>query len=210
MRHGSTQTLVYVAVWFVSITAAAAPTAVAQRTGKAVGCTAQSTAAGLEVHCPSATVGDFLYVLQQATGLRSEYPQELAPTRVSVIVHRSSLVEVLENALSAFNFALWSDQSSPSVTWVKILEVRGTVERPDYSQPYHQTQPSPELEPASTLSELRPGSTASLPASDNEAQMAEVRESFARSVTSANEIEPIPIVTSPVIMPGVDLQPEAR
>jgi hypothetical protein len=216
MQYGLTATasassyvLVCIAVSFGSLTAAASPTAAAQRAVAAVVCTAHTTAAGLEVHCPSATMAELLSVLQQATGLRSEYPQELAPARVSVTLQRPSLVEVLESALSAFNFAVWMDQSSPSVTWVKILDMRRTVEHPDQPRAHQQTsKASAEVVHGWTASKTEPGSTASLPAPDDEAQMAEVRESFARSVTtSTHELEPIPVITSPVIMPGVGTPP---
>lgn len=202
---GSRHVLVCIVVSLGSITAVAAPTAAAQRAAGAVVCTAQRTAAGLDVHCPSATVAELLSVLQQATGLRSEYPQELAPARVSVTLRRRSLLEVLESALSAFNFAVWMDQSSPSVTWVTLLDLRGAVERPDQPRAYQQTSKrSPEAGPGSIASEVAPGSTASLPPLNNQKEMTEVRESFARSITSTYEVEPIPVVTSPVIMPGVD------
>ena len=204
MRHGLTITasgsryvLVCIAVSLGSITAAAAPAAAAQRARATAVCTAQSTAAGLDVHCPSATVAELMSALQQATGLRSEYPQELAPARVSVTLRRPSLLAVLESALSAFNFAVWMDQNSPSVTWVKILERGRAVEHAELPQAYQQESNLPPEE--------APAATATLPPSRNEAQMAEARERFANSVTSTPEVEPIPVVTSPAIMPGVDV-----
>ncbi len=169
MQHGFDTTasakrhlLVGIIVSLGSLTAAAAPTAAAQRAVGPVVCAAQSTAAGLDVHCPSATVAQLLSALQQATGLRSEYPQELAPARVSVTLRRSSLVEVLENALSAFNFAVWMDQSSPSVTWVKILDMRHSVEHTDQPRAHPQTSsPSAAVAPGLTASEPVPSLTTS-------------------------------------------------
>jgi hypothetical protein len=171
-------------------------------------------------------VAELLSVLQQATGLRSEYPPELAPARVSVMLKRPSLVEVLESALSAFNFAVWTDQDSSSVTWVKILDMRSTVEHTEQPRAYPKTKtsrPSTAVAPGLTASEAAPSAVAShpvpdseaaapsavasFPLPDSEAQMAEVREDFARSITSTNELEPIPVVTSPVMMPGVGTLP---
>ena len=125
---GLTRVVVGIAMAVASITAAPAPAVAAKRTGDAAVCKAQGSSVRLDVRCPSATVAELLAALQQATGLRSEYPPELARARVSITLRRASLVEVLEHALSAFNFAVWTDhQGAPSVTWVKIVDARRTV-----------------------------------------------------------------------------------
>ena len=88
--------------------------------GRADSCRVHSSAASLEVRCPEASIADLLATLGTSVGLRSEYPLELASTRVSVNLTHASLLEVLESALSAFNFAVWIDQESPSTTWLRI------------------------------------------------------------------------------------------
>jgi len=125
---GLTRVVVGIAVALASVTAAPAPAAAGKRAGDAAVCKAQGNSARLDVRCPTATVAELLAALQHATGLRSEYPPELARARVSITLRRASLVEVLEHALSAFNFAVWTDhQGTPSVTWVKIVDARRTV-----------------------------------------------------------------------------------
>jgi hypothetical protein len=194
-------------------------------------------------------MAELLAALQQATGLRSEYPPELARARVSITLRRASLSEVLDHALSAFNFAVWTDhQGARSVTWLKIVDMRRTVEYAE--QPLAQqgaamlsadvvsagAPPPAEVAPSSVAapppSEVAPTataprsseaiptsaaasrSTANLNPPRNKVQMAQVLESFARSVTPATplEVPPIdmgarmpPVSTSPVIMPGVEM-----
>jgi hypothetical protein len=193
---GSTCVLVSVALLLGSVIAAAGPPEATQRAGAAGGCTARSTAAGLDVACPSATMAELVSVLQQATGLRSEYPKELALVPVSVMLRRASLLTVLENVLAGFNFAVWTDENSPSVMWLRILEARRAVvgARPP---PVEQQRSPPSIE-------TTPASTTTLSA-NNETQMAEVPDGRADSVTSTLEVEPIPVVTSPVVMPDVDV-----
>jgi hypothetical protein len=230
--NGLRHLLAGMAISLASMMAVAAPTAAAKQAGRAVVCTAQGTSAGLEVHCPTATVAELLAALQQATGLRSEYPQELGRARVSVTLKRGSLLEVLERALPAFNFAVWTDdKGSPSVTWLRIVEMRRTVERAEQAPAFQEPEmrrtveraerapavqeaamPPPEVAPASAVA---PPSTAALHPTSNKGEMARVRESFARSVTlgsSPLEAPPVstasmmpPVSTSPVLMPGVEM-----
>jgi hypothetical protein len=193
--------------------AAAAPTVAAQQARPAVVCKAQSAAAGLEVQCPTATVAEFLAALQKATGLRSEYPQELARARVSVTLKSGSLLDVLERALPAFNFAIWTDDKGPSsVTWVRIMEMRRTVKGAEQAPAFPEAAMHPsEVTPASVA---QPASSAALQPSHNKAEMARVRESFARSVTQATPLQAPPadpgslmppVSTSPVLMPGMEM-----
>ena len=123
-----------IVVSLASMLAVAAPTAAAKQAGGPVVCKAQSTTAGLDVHCPTATVAELFAALQHATGLRSEYPKELGQGHVSVTRRRAPLLEVLESALSGYNFAVWTDQQSPSVTWVSIVELRRTIEDTEHRQ----------------------------------------------------------------------------
>jgi hypothetical protein len=212
--NGLRRLLPAMAISLAAMMAVAAPTAAAKQAGRTVVCKAQGTAAGLEVHCPTATVAELLAALQQATGLRSEYPQELARSPVSVTLKRGSLLEVLERALPAFNFAVWTDDDgSPSVTWLRIVEMRRTVAHAEQAPSFLEAaMPAPEVvAPASSA--VSP-STAALRPSRNEAEMARVRESFARSVTlktpldapSVNTASVMPPVsTSPVLMPGLEM-----
>jgi hypothetical protein len=228
--NGLRRLVVGMAISLASMMAVAAPTAAAKQAGRAVVCTAQGTSAGLEVHCPTATVAELLAALQQATGLRSEYPQELARARVSVTLKRGSLLEVLERALPAFNFAVWTDdKGSSSVTWLRIVEMRRTVERAEQAPAFQEAEmrrtveraeqapavqeaamPPPEVAPASAVA---PASTAALHPTSNKVEMARVRESFARNITMGSPLAapPVstasmmpPVSTSPVLMPGVE------
>ena len=189
--------------------AAARPTTSARTSDVAATCRAQGTATRLEVHCPSATMADLLAVLGKATGLRSEYPREFANAPVSITRRRASLLQVLENALSGFNFATWADQSSPSVTWVRIVDMRRTV---DGAQPPRPHVDAAKPAPVAGVPEAEPAAVApaaSLPPSDTEEEMAQARESFARSVTPAAPLAVptpdmasgmLPEATSPVLM----------
>jgi hypothetical protein len=46
---------------------------------------------------------------------------------VSVMLRGVQLHEALRSAFAAFNIAIWEDQSSHSVTWLKLVGVRGAV-----------------------------------------------------------------------------------
>jgi hypothetical protein len=204
-------------VSLASMLAVAAPTAAAKQAGGAVVCKAQSTAAGLEVRCPTATVAELLAALQRATGLRSEYPKELGQGHVSVTRRHASLLEVLESALPAYNFAVWTDQQSPSVTWVRVVELRRTIEEGTEQPPAQQ-----EIAKATPAAVPRKGkaaptvSTAALLPPNIEEEMAQARDNFARSISPATPLEVptpamasgmLPEATSPVVMkPSVSLR----
>jgi hypothetical protein len=65
--------------------------------------------------------------------------------------------------------------------------------------------PSPPVQEAVAPPAVAPAAAATEPPPNNDAvQAAEVRDSFTKSVTSTPEVEPIPVVTSPAIMPGVE------
>jgi hypothetical protein len=105
---------------------AGSPATTKDRLGEA-SCVVQKGAKGLDVRCPNASVAQLLSAFKKATGLRSEYPDQLASARVSVMLRRVQLHDALRNAFAAFNIAIWEDQSSPSVTWLKLVGVRTTV-----------------------------------------------------------------------------------
>jgi hypothetical protein len=194
---GLTRVVVSIAMAVASITAAPAPAVAAKRTGDAAVCKAQGSAARLDVRCPSATVAELLAALRQATGLRSEYPPDLARARVSITLRRASLVEVLEHALSAFNFAVWTDQQgTPSVTWVKIVDARRTVA--------HLEQPGAAMLSADvvstaagtpTASEVTPSSAAAPPPSEMAPTSAASRSS--RVAPTATAAPPTSNLTPP-------------
>jgi len=211
------------AIALVLMTAPPAPTADAKQIGQTVACKARGTSARLEVRCPTATVAELLVALQQATGLRSEYPSDLARTRVSITTVRASLPEVLDRALSGFNYAIWTDgQGSSSVTWLKIVDVRRTVESAGQtSEPQGIAMPAADAVLASRVTsspaEVFPapeGTTTAAPSPpdvalasapvtrslrglsppSNSASMKQELEKFARSVTPTNNpLEPPPI-----------------
>lgn len=87
---GLRQLALSIGVVLASVMSTASAEAAKQTVG-ATACTANHTAAGLEVHCPDATVAELLAALGQAAGLRCEFPQELASVRVSVTIQGASL-----------------------------------------------------------------------------------------------------------------------
>jgi len=191
-----------VGLLLISLASAAEPTVVLGNAGRKNNCDARGSAMSLEVRCPTTTVADLLGLLQRTAGLRSEYPKELASTRVSVNLSRASLLEVLESALSAFNFAVWIDHDSPSVTWLRIVDMRGAGERPDQPRAYEQTArsslnsepvaPSGGAEIPTSSPGAEPTSSAVLVPVSNEADMAWEREKFARTITTTYPLEPGP------------------
>jgi hypothetical protein len=196
---------------FAPVAVVPVPTLSAQRVQPEAGvCKAQGTVAKLEVHCPTATVTQLLTALREATGLRSHYAQELATARVSVTYWRGSVLELLEGALSAFNFVLWTDEGTPAVTSVSIIGMRGEVEgakqpaRPPEpvhalvgpSQPYRET-PTPFVESAQT----------SVVPPDGEVLTAETQESSAPDDTPAIGLEPPPDTGNLLMAPTAGAAP---
>jgi hypothetical protein len=195
---------------FASSTIAAEVAAIHRGVDRVAACTVRGTVTRLSVECPTASVVELLAALQKATGLRSEYPQDVASKRVSVSLPHASLLEVLESALSSFNFAVWMDRDLPSVTWLRIVDLRGAVERPEQQRTYEQTAQSPAgsepafdqtaqspagSEPAfeqtaQSPAGSEPASSASMAPQNNEADMAWEREKFARGVTTTYPLEP--------------------
>jgi hypothetical protein len=183
--------VVGIAVALASMTTTAAgPTGAAERAGDAAVCKARGSPARLEVRCPATTVAEFLAALRQATGLRSEYPPEFARARVSITLRRASLSEVLEHALSGFNFAVWTDdQRSPSVTWLKIVDERRTVEHAERPPAHQEAVPSADVvTPSATApyaSEVAPTSATLPPPSEMAPASAAVPRSSAVAPSSA-------------------------
>jgi hypothetical protein len=130
------------------------------------------------------TLADLLGALHRAVGLQAQYPQELGATPVSVRLRGRSLHEALQSALPAFNFALWEEQGSPPR--LMIVGTRGTNEERTPATALSQPVVAPE-EPPSVPGPLPPAdSEAALMPSNDEAEMARVRESFARSLTTGS------------------------
>jgi len=162
-----------------------APAAAGKRADTTARCVARSTASGLHVRCPNGTVAELLAALRQATGLRSEYPRELGAAHVSVNTRGASLQQVVGSALAAFNFAVWKDQAAPSVTWLRIVGPRQAVAgAQEAGATYQDTAAYPEV--------TGPSDVALVPSTD-EAEMARVREDFARSIKPAPGLQPVPI-----------------
>jgi hypothetical protein len=169
----------------LAVALTATPAFAGKRTDAGARCTARSTAAGLQVRCPNATIAELLGALRKATGLRSEYPSELATAPVSVSVKGASLQQVVGAALAAYNIALWKDPSAPNVTWLRIVGQRQAPPGGEGAAvAYQESVTSPEPMSASTV--------ALMPVQD-EAEMARVRESFARSVKPAPGLKPVPV-----------------
>jgi len=95
-------------------------------------CRARGSVLRVDVDCPTATVAELLAALRAATGLQSEYPAELGSAVVSVLRRNAPLFDVLDGALSGFNFAVSTDPEAPSIQRVHILDIRGG--RPDGAQ----------------------------------------------------------------------------
>jgi hypothetical protein len=169
----------------------------------APGCRARTVDAKLEVICPAANLIDFLSALQHATGLRSEHPQELASIRISITRHSTSLLEALEDALAAFNFAMWIEQhpqSHPRITIVGLRDSRAVGNEVEYyqtlevSSDHKQTQSRDEVPPAGgdTANGVpEPSNRVAWPLTDR-FEMARAREEFANSITDSDPLEPPP------------------
>jgi hypothetical protein len=95
-------------------------------------CRARGSVLRVDVDCPAATVAELLAALRAATGLQSEYPAELGSAAVSVLRRNAPQFDVLDGALSGFNFAVSTDPEAPNIQRVHILDIRGG--RPDGAQ----------------------------------------------------------------------------
>jgi hypothetical protein len=184
--------MVGIVLALVSIVAAAeAPRTGKAGTGEASSCVVRSGPKGLDVRCPNASVAQLLAAFKRATGLRSEYPDQLAATRVSVSLRRVQLHDALRSALTAFNIAIWEDQNSPSVTWVRLVGLR----RPSDGVQQARTEEQPTVSSypeAAPIAETIPVQTASLFPQPDLAEMAKVRQAFANSVTLGSPLVPPP------------------
>jgi hypothetical protein len=183
-------------------------------------CVAHTVGSKLEVVCPTTTLARFLAVLQQASGLKSEYPRELGSARVSVPRQTAPLLEILESALSAFNFAAWVDQRASSSIRVRIVDMRGsgadngaqsvdlsTVQALDPSRgEIEETTSGPAGEIQETTSgpaddgPLTSSGPAAIPQNDLWEQARE-RERFADSIVDALPLEPVPADPASALVP---------
>lgn len=225
LRRMTTSIIVSVA----SLATAATPTSAAKDvSNQAIVCKARGTAARLEMRCPTATVAELLDALRKATGLQSEYVPELATTRVSVPSWRGPLLELLESALSAFNFVIWTNEGAPSGIAVSIVGTRGAIDtkqHPGYlehppdatEEPQPQERAMPPTEPAPTLvappnGEARTAATPEKPASsDTPASTLEPPPATGTLLqpptAGATPLEPTPVETRPTVGPGFNTQP---
>ena len=115
------------------IVCCAVPHASAGRAGEVDPCSAQSTNVGLEINCVNGTLAELLAALQQGAGVQADYPIELASTRVSVVLHGVTLREVIDSALPAYNFSLWTEPGA-TVIRLMIVGMRRSVAEPKESQ----------------------------------------------------------------------------
>jgi hypothetical protein len=178
----------------------------------APGCRARTVSAKLEVICPAATLVEFLAALQHATGLRSDHPQELASTQISITRHSTSLLEVLEDALAAFNFAVWIEQHPRSHPRIRIVDLRGSRAAGNEAEYDRTPEVSPDDKRAQSSNEVLPagGDTADgLPESStlmarpltDALEMARAREEFTNSITDSDPLEPPPSDDASVLVP---------
>lgn len=125
---GLTRVLFAAALSLAAVGVAAAPGHAATAKGGATPCLVRGTPAQLDIHCQSATLSQLLGAIRQATGLRADYPDQLASARVSTVLRRATLAHALESALAAFNFAVWRDEQQPAATHVSVLGMRGPTD----------------------------------------------------------------------------------
>jgi len=172
----------------LSLLATAAQPGAAKQEVKESACIVQSGTKGLNVRCPSASVAQLLAAFRHATGLRSECPEQLAGERVSVTLRRVELHEALRSAFAAFNIAIWEDQSSPSVTWLRLVGLR----RPSDGGQQARTEQQPPISypEAVPVAETIPTQTASLFPPQDPVEMARIREIFANSISPGIPLAP--------------------
>jgi hypothetical protein len=183
---------------FAPMTASGAPDAGVAHAGTPA-CSARSGHARLEIDCPSATLAEFLTALQNATRLRSEYPRELAATRISITRRNASLLEVLEGALAAFNFAVWLEHDPRSPATVYVVHLRGSAAATD--QPRQERASDEAPMPADATDEsLEPSYPLAVPLTDDH-EMARANEDFASTIEDADPLEPPSAADSSVLVP---------
>jgi hypothetical protein len=157
MSRKSTGARAFVACAVVFGIAALAPAVAEQRHDRRDGsalCSARGSVSDLEVDCPAATVATLLAALRAATGLQSEYPIELGAARVSVLRRSAPLFDVLDGALSGFNFAISMDAEAPYQARVHIVDVRGRAEATQtVPSPGRQIEPLPDDASAAPISD---------------------------------------------------------
>jgi hypothetical protein len=152
----------------------------------------------LDVHCPSTTLAHFLVAVRNATGLRGEYPPELASARVSITVKRATLAKALENALSGFNFAVWPDQQTRAGIFVSILGARHT-DLPDGMgavESAHSPDAGSASAPPRAAEDVRTARSAKRPEREQTFQ-GQIGGQAATSAGSANDAPPRPAELAP-------------
>lgn len=186
-----------------------------KRTDRKAVCAVRGTLERLRVDCRKASVAELLKALHKSVGLKSEYPRDLAAAPVSVPLRHGTLHEVLGRALASFNFAVWTDQSLPPTTWVKIVGRRQSLD--DGSQPLGHGSVVPATEvsggsaaggmtataeaallpeetgasrpPEMTYSEI-PAKPSSLFPQQDEAEMARQRANFSQAIARTAPLKP--------------------
>jgi hypothetical protein len=182
------RTLVGIIAALLPLVATAASPGVAKQGAGDAACIVQAGAKGLNVRCPNASVAQLLAAFRHATGLRSECPEQLAGERVSVTLRRVQLHDALRSAFSAFNIAIWEDQSSPSVTWLRLVGLRRPSDGVQQARTEH--QPAISYPEAVPVAETIPTQTASLFPPQDPGEMARVREAFASSISPGIPLAP--------------------
>jgi hypothetical protein len=118
---GSIRAAVAIIISMLPLTTAAGPANRSEDgTSNEARCAAKGSVTRLEVRCPTASLTELLGALRSATGLRSEHGPQLGGSPVSVTLIGGSLLQVLETALSAFNFVFWIDDGALGVPRLSI------------------------------------------------------------------------------------------
>jgi hypothetical protein len=206
----------------------AARNAKAKHLDRKVPCAVRGTPERLRVDCRSTSVAALLNALHKGVGLRSEYPQELAAAPVSLSLRRGTLHQALGRAFASFNFAMWTDHTSPRTTWVKIIGRRQSL--PDESRPPDfidtaartadvssettnfaasapgETSPlvedSSAFRPSAMMYSELPTNPSSLFPPQKQAEMAQQRAEFVQSIAKAAPLKPLPSNPSKVLWPS--------
>ena len=174
------------------VAAAEAPHAGNARAGEASSCVVQSGSKGLDVRCPNATVANCWLHSNEPPGCARSIPINSQQTRVSVTLRRVQLHDALRSALTAFNIAIWEDQNSPSVTWVRLVGLRRPSDGVQQARTEEQPTAVSSYPEATPIAETIPVQTASLFPQPDLAEMTKVRQAFANSVTLGSPLVPPP------------------
>jgi hypothetical protein len=152
------------------------------------GCFANASLEGLAVACPRGTLAELVAALHKATGLNVQYPPELGVTPVSVTLSGRSLREILQSALSAFDFVTWVVRGPPDITNLILIGVRGAADHRSRGAAMGglaTRRDRPVTSRGGALRALPPDPNLALMPSDDDAQMASVRARLAARVKPA-------------------------